>query len=138
MKALRTIRRSTLLVFAALAPVVVACSDGFEPPAGLTGTWNSTALVVAGSDLMDEGMTLNFTFSGSGEYSYSVVGDLLDYCDPGPNCADGGDFDITASQITFDPGTVWEETFSYTLTASTLTVSATFDGIPFSFTFEKQ
>jgi hypothetical protein len=67
-----------------------------------------------------------------------VTGDLLDFCDPGPNCSDGGDIEATGSQITFDPGTIDEETFSYSIVGTTLTVSATIDGSTFTFTFEKR
>ena len=99
--------------------------------------WNATSIVVGGVDLMDDGMTLRFTFSASGEYSYTVTNDFLDFCDPGPNCSDSGDFTATGSRITFDPGAD-EETFSYTISGSTLSISAVIDGFTFAFTFEKQ
>ena len=138
MKTLRSIRRSALLACAALTMFVVACSDGgFEPPAGLVGTWNATALVVDGLDLMDEGMTLRFTFTEDAEYSYTVTGDMLDFCEVGPGCSDGGDFSTTSNQITFDPGSTDEETFSFTIAGDVLTVTATIDGSLFVFTFEK-
>jgi hypothetical protein len=138
MNMLRSLRRSVLIVFAALVPVVIACDSATEPPPGLVGTWNATSLVVGGVDLMDDGMTLRFTFSANGEYSYTVANDFLDFCDPGPNCSDSGDFTATSSQITFDPGEDFEETFSYTVTGSTLSISAVIDGFNFAFTFEKQ
>lgn len=139
MKTLGTIRRSALVVIAALIPVAVACSDGFEPPAGLAGTWNATSLIVDGDDYVAEGMTLRFTFSDNGDYSYTVTGDLLDFCDAGgPNCSDGGDYTATSSQLTFDPGSTDEETFSWTIAGDTLTVSGTIDGLVLVFTFQRQ
>jgi len=137
MKAPRTVRRSTLLILAALIPVTFACSDGFEPPAGLVGTWSATSLVVGGVDYRAEGMTLSFTFTDGGEYSYTVTGDQLDFCDAAA-CSDGGDFTTTASEITFDPGTVDAETFSWTIAGDTLTVSGTVDGAALVFTFQRQ
>lgn len=138
MRWLRTFRRSTLIVFAAVVPLVVGCDGTTEPPPEFVGTWDATSLLVNGFDLMGEGMTLTFTFTSGGEYSYTVTNDQLDYCDPGPNCSDSGEFVVTGNQITFDPDTVWEETYSYTLTGSTLTVTATFAGATFTFTFEKR
>jgi hypothetical protein len=139
MKAGRTIRRLALIMSASLVPVVIGCSDGaVEPPAGLVGTWNATSLVVDGVNLMDEGMTLSFTFSNDSEYSYSVTNDALDFCDLVANCSDSGDFSATGSQITFDPGTVDAETFSWSIVGSTLTVTATIEGSLFTFTFERQ
>ncbi len=138
MKTLRAIRRSAVFVFAALIPAVVACSDGFEPPAGLVGTWNATSIVAGGVDYQAEGMTLSFTFFDDGEYSLTVTGDLLEFCDAGTDCSDGGDFTTTASQITFDPGTTDEETLSWTIAGDMLTVSGTIDGSAISFTFQRQ
>ena len=138
MTLLRTIRRSMLITFAALVPVTVGCgASTTELPPGLVGTWNATSLVVGGIYLMDDGMTLRFTFSANGEYSYTVTNDFLDFCDPGPNCSDSGDFTATSNQITFDPGP-GQETFSYTVAGNTLSVTAVIDGFTFAFTFERQ
>jgi hypothetical protein len=138
MIALQTVRRSAYVLLSALIPLAIGCGDGVEPPPGLVGTWDATSLVVDGFDLMDEGMTLSFTFTSGGEYSYVVTGDLLDFCDPGPNCSDGGDIEATGSQVTFDPGTIDEETFSYSIVGTTLTVSGTVDGFTINWTFEKR
>jgi hypothetical protein len=138
MKWLRAMRRSVLIVCAGLVPIVIGCDGTTEPPAELVGTWDATSLLVDGFDLMDEGMTLTFTFTSGGEYSYTVANDQLDFCDPGPNCTDSGDFTVSGNQITFDPGTVWEETYTYTLTGSTLTITATFGASTFTFTFAKR
>ncbi len=139
MNVLRALRRPVLIAFAALVPIVVGCDSSTEPPpSALLGTWNATSIVVGGIDLMDDGMTLQFRFTADGEYSYTVTNDFLDFCDPGPNCSDFGDFTATASRITFDPGEDWEETFNYTISGNTLTIAATIDGFDFSFTFERQ
>lgn len=139
MIALQTVRRSAYVLLTAFIPLTIGCGDGVEPPPGLVGTWDATSLVVDGFDLMDDGMTLSFTFTSGGEYSYVVTGDLLDFCNPGQSaCSDGGDIEATGSQITFDPGTIDEETFSYSIVGTTLTVSATIDGSTFMFTFEKR
>ena len=138
MTLLRAIRRPLLVTFAALVVVAVGCGDSTtEPPPGLVGTWNATSIVVGGIDLMDDGMTLRFTFTADGQYSYTVTNDFLDFCDPGPNCSDSGRFAATSSQITFDPGPD-EETFSYTVSGNSLGVSAVIDGFTFAFTFDKQ
>jgi hypothetical protein len=138
MRKLRSIRYSTFFVLAALIPAVVTCGDSFEPPEGLVGTWNATAIVVDGVDYALEGMTLSFTFDADAEYSFTVTNDGFGFCDPDPNCSDFGDFTTTATQLTFDPGTIDEETFSYTVAGNTLTVSGTIDGSAFTFTFQKQ
>jgi hypothetical protein len=135
---LRAIRRAVLIVVAGVIPVVIGCDGTTEPPPEFVGTWDATSLLVDGFDLMGEGMTLTFTFTSGGQYSYTVVNDLLDYCDPGPNCTDSGDFTVSGNRITFDPDTAWEETYTYTLTGTTLTVTASFGGSTFTFTFEKQ
>jgi hypothetical protein len=139
MKASRAIRRSALIACMGLMYGVIGCGDSVEAPPELVGTWNATALVVDGFDYVTEGMTLSFTFSSSGDYSYTVTNDGLEFCDIGvPNCSDSGNFDTAGSQITFDPGTTDEETFSYSISGGTLTVNATIDGSVFSFTFQKQ
>jgi hypothetical protein len=139
MRRVRTIRSSILLLFTALIPIFVGCGDSTtEPPAELVGTWEATALLVDGYDLMGDGMTLTYTFTSGGEYSYTVANDQLDFCNPGPNCSDSGEFTVSGNRITFDPDTVWEETYSYTLSGATLTVTATFGGSTFTFTFAKQ
>ncbi|MDH3291309.1 MAG: hypothetical protein OEO20_10595 [Gemmatimonadota bacterium] len=138
MIALQSIRRSAYVVIAALIPLAIGCGDGVEPPPGLVGTWDATSLVVDGFDLMDDGMTLSYTLTSGGNYSYVVTGDLSDYCDPGPDCSDSGDFTATGTQLTFDEGTAFEETYSYTIVGTTLTISATFGQSTYAFTFEKR
>jgi hypothetical protein len=137
MKRFRSIHYSTFFVLAALTPTFIACGDSFEPVPELLGSWNATSLVVDGFDLMGDGMTLRFTFSDDGGYTYTVAGDQLDFCDPGPNCSDGGDYTATTSQVTFDPGTDDEETYSYTIAGNTLVITATFGGSPLTFTFQR-
>jgi Lipocalin-like domain len=138
MKRTRSIHYLTFLVLVALTPAVVSCGNSFESQPELVGTWNATSLVVDGFDYMDNGMTLSYTFSDGGGYSYTVAGDALGFCDPGPNCNDAGDYTATTSQITFDAGTADEETYSYTINGSTLVITATFEGAVFTFTFQKQ
>jgi hypothetical protein len=128
-----------LLALAAVVPIVVGCGDsGTEPPDELVGTWNATAIVVEDHDFTDDGMTLTYTLRANGEYTYTVTNDQFDYCDPGPNCSDSGEYTVEGSQITFDPDTAWEETYTYTLAGTTLTISSTFGSVTFTLTFEKQ
>jgi len=138
MTRLRSTRRSLLIALAAAGTLFLACDSGTAPPDELVGTWDATAIVVNGHDFVGDGMTLTYTLSSNGGYSYSVTNDFFDYCDPGPNCSDSGDFTVSGNQITFDPGTDWEETYTYTLAGTTLTVSAVFGGATFTITFAKQ
>ncbi|KPK07543.1 MAG: hypothetical protein AMS20_02580 [Gemmatimonas sp. SG8_28] len=139
MRALPSLHRPIQLALTALVPIVVGCGDsGTEPPDELVGTWNATAIVVEDHDFTDDGMTLTYTLRANGEYSYTVTNDQFDYCDPGPSCSDSGDYAVEGNQITFDPDTVWEETYTYSLVATTLTISSTFGAVTFTLTFEKQ
>ncbi len=138
MKALRLNHYLIYVTIAALSPVVIGCGDSFEPPPDLVGTWNATSLVVDGFDVMTEGMTLSFTFSADGAYSYTATNDQLGFCDPGPNCTDGGDFTAESNQLTIDPDTVDEETYSYSISGSTLIFTANFGGASYTLTFVKQ
>jgi len=135
---LRSTRRSVLCGLAAAGILFLACDSSTAPPDELVGTWQATAIVVNGHDFTGDGMTLTYTLSANGGYSYAVTNDFFDYCDPGPNCSDSGDFEVSGNQITFDPGTDWEETYTYTLSGTTLTISASFGGATFTITFAKQ
>ena len=135
----RAIRRSALIVGVGLMYGMVVCGDAFEAPPDLVGTWNSTALVWGGIDYATEGMSLRYTLQDDGDYSYTATNDALGWCEPGvANCSDSGKFETAGSQITFDEGTEWEETFSWSVTSGVLTISATFDGALATFTFQKQ
>jgi hypothetical protein len=102
----------------------------------LLGSWNATVLLVDGVDLIAEGMTLSFTFDANGEYSYSVTGDLLEFCVAVTACTDGGDFTATSSQFTLDPGTLDAVVLSYSVTGGTLTVTGTVEGVVLNWTFQ--
>jgi hypothetical protein len=121
-----------------MAPIVVGCGEDnvVDSNLELLGTWNATVLLVDGVDLIDEGMTLSFTFNANGEYSYSVTGDLLEFCQAVTACSDDGDFTATSSQFTLDPGTLDEVVLAYSVTGSTLTVTGTVDGIVLAWTFQ--
>jgi len=133
----RTRRIAATLAIASIAPLVAGCGDdsGVDPALDLVGTWNATVLMVDGVDLIGEGMTLSFTFSADGEYSYNVTGDLLDFCDAGPDCTDGGDFTATISRFTLDPG-LEPVVLNYSVTGNTLTVTGTVDGTVLAWTFQ--
>lgn len=133
----RTRRIAAALAIASMAPLVLACGDDnvADPNLELLGTWNATVLLVDGVDLIDEGMTLSFTFSANGEYSYNVTGDLLEFCDIVTDCTDGGDFTATSTRFTLDPG-LEPVVLSYSVTGNTLTVTGTVDGSQLAWTFQ--
>ena len=138
MQWLRTRRMAAAFAIASIAPMVVGCGDDniVDPDLALLGSWNATVLLVDGEDLIDGGMTLSFTFNANGEYSYSVTGDLLEFCEAVAACSDGGDFTATGTQFTLDPGTLDEVLLSYSVTGSTLTVTGTVDGFVLDWTFQ--
>ena len=139
MRACRCRHRMILLALTAGVPIVVGCGDsGPEPPDELVGTWDATAIVVEDHDFTGDGMTLTYTLRANGDYTYTVTNDQFDYCDPGPNCSDSGEYTVEGNQITFDPDTVWEETYTYSLVDTTLTISSTFGGVTFTLTFERR
>lgn len=150
MKKLRRGYVGALFALVGLLPVIAGCSDsnngsggsgggGTGPPAvpALVGSWLSTSLVAGGVDASTQGMTLNFTFTNTSQYSMAVTGDLLGFCTPGPNCTDNGDFSSTSTQLTFDPGTVDATTLNYAIVGTVLTVLGTIDGTSVTFTFTK-
>jgi hypothetical protein len=138
MQWLRTRRIAAALAIASIAPIVVGCGDEniVDSSLELVGSWNATVLMVDGVDLIAGGMTLSFTFNANGEYSYSVTGDLMEFCDTVTACTDGGDFTATSTQFTLDPNTLDEVVLNYSVTGNTMTVAATVDGLVLAWTFQ--
>ena len=134
-------RWSALVACLSLIVALGCGSDGpTEPaPANIVGSWNANAIDVSGTDYAAEGMTLSFTFSSNGNYSYNVVNDLLGFCDfQVSNCNESGVFIAASGQLTFDPDTEWEETLNYSVTGTTLRIHGTIWGFPIDATFDKQ
>lgn len=92
-----------------------------------------TSLIVNGDDLAAQGTNLSFHFSADGEYSFLAQNDLLGLCDGRPTCSDWGEFNASATQITFDPGP-GSEKCSYSINGSVMTMSGTFGGKTFTAT----
>lgn len=124
---------AALLVAAALA----ACSeDATGPNPALIGSWNVTSFNALGQDFIANGMTMQVTFAAD-TYTLDVTGDLSGSCNPGPDCVVTGNYSATASQLTFDPGTVDAVTFNYSITGSNITLTGSIEGIPVTITGTK-
>jgi len=138
MQWLRTRQIAAALVIASTAPMVAGCGDDniVDSNLALLGSWNATVLLVDDVDLIGEGMTLSFTFNANGEYSYSVTGDLMEFCEAVAACTDGGDFTATSTQFTLDPSTIDSVVLAYSVTGSTLHVFGTVDGFDLDWTFQ--
>lgn len=138
MQWLRTRQIAAALVITSIAPMVSGCGDDniVDSNLALLGSWNATVLLVDGVDLIDDGMTLSFTFNANGEYSYSVTGDLLEFCEAVAACTDGGDFTATSTQFTLDPDTIDSVVLAYSVTGGTLHVFGSVDGFDLDWTFQ--
>jgi hypothetical protein len=133
------IARRSLVAASFLVAVLAACSE--DSPAGpdpaLIGVWNATSILVPGTDLIADGMTLTATVNNDGTYELDITGDLMGACDPGPDCVVTGDYSATATQITFDPGSVDETTLNYSISGNNLTLGGNIGGIPVTFAFTR-
>lgn len=135
------VRRASLLAplyAAALTSIVAACSDdGTGPTAALVGTWNATSFTAFGQDFVAQGMDLTLTLTASGTYTLVITGDLIDACDPGPNCTETGAYTFTATTITVAPNTADAVTFAYSIQGTTMTFTGSLNGIPATITFTR-
>lgn len=130
---------SVAVMCLALGWVVSGCSDSGEEGSAVVGTWNATSFNALGQDLVAQGMGISFTFSDQASYSFSVTNDQNDvFCNPGPDCTDGGSYVATATQITLDPGTTDAAVLNYAINGTTMTVNAVIEGAPITATFAKQ
>ena len=135
---MRVTRRS-LFAGSFLAVALAACSsdESTGPNPALIGVWNATSINALGTDLIADGMTLVATVNDDGTYALDITGDLMGACDPGPDCVVTGDYTATATQITFDPGSVDETKLNYSISGNNLTLSGNIGGIGVTFEFTK-
>ena len=133
------ITRRSLFAASFLAVALAACSsdESTGPDPALIGDWNATSIVALGTDLIADGMTLVATVNNDGTYELDITGDLMGACDPGPDCVVTGDYTATATQITFDPGTVDQTVLNYSISGNNLTLSGNIGGIPVTFAFTR-
>ena len=121
-QALAAVCLSTLLV-------LPGCSDLMEPPPQLVGLWTATSLTAGGQDEIANGLQLSIRFNADNSYTITVNNDTIFYCEGETNCTDEGEYEATASQITFDPGTEFEATATYSISGDTMTFSGNFEGL---------
>lgn len=139
MRMVRFSRAGALIALVAIG--LVACSKGSsgptEPvPSALLGSWRVVTLNAQGENLAEQGMNLSFHFSEQWEYSFLVTGDLLGLCDQGPSCSDWGEFRLSATHITFDPGEA-TQTFAYAIVGDTMTLTGMLNGAQVELTLER-
>lgn len=133
------LRARSLLATSLLVAALAACSsdEATGPDPALIATWNCTSFSALGQDFIQQGMTLQATFTNADTYTLTVTGDLTGNCNPGPDCVVNGTYSATATQITFDPGTVDAVTFNYSIVGNTMTLTGNIEGIPATITLEK-
>jgi hypothetical protein len=120
-----------------------ACGD--DEPAGPNGggqawegTWNATSFMALGTDAIEDGMTLQGTFTAS-TYTLTVSNDQVGVCGDGgtPNCTTTGTLAGTSSQITIDAGDEDAVTFNYSISGNTMMWSGSIDGNAVSVTWAR-
>jgi len=122
---------------------VAGCSsdDPTDPGAGagsaVVGSWRASSFIADGNDLIAAGMSFVFTFDASGGYVTDIKNDQGGLCEVGSDCLDTGDYTATATTITLDPGTTDAVVLNYTISGTTMTVTATIDGMPVTVTLNK-
>ncbi|TFG49866.1 MAG: hypothetical protein E4H38_04370 [Gemmatimonadales bacterium] len=130
MRVPRGLWSSAFALVGALTLVGSACDSGGSngPSNPLIGGWDATSFTAQGTDFIAIGMSVVLTFEQGGTYTVAFTNDLIGACNPGPDCADGGDFVRTGNQVTLDPGTVDETVFTYAIQGSTLTLTGDING----------
>ncbi len=120
-----------LSAVATIVPMVTACSDDdvTDPTATLVGTWTVTSLSALGQNFIALGMDLELELESGGTYTFIVTNDLVEFCDPGPDCIRTGDYTATSSTITLDPG-VDATTFAWVISGNTMTWTGLIGGTP--------
>jgi hypothetical protein len=109
-----------------------------EPvPTALLGSWVAISMMAGTQDLAVQGMNLSVHFSADGEYSYLISDDLLGMCEAGPDCNGWGEFSATATRLILDPGTSEAQSFAYSISGDTLTLTGSVQGVAVSLMFER-
>lgn len=125
-------RRYTALALAVLLPLAAACSDN-EPtgPAsdGIVGRWQITSFLVGGMEVVEQGSSVEITFTAAGTYSVTMTGNLSDACGPASTCTETGTYASTSTRITMDPGSEDEMVFNYSIQRSTMTFTGEIEGV---------
>jgi hypothetical protein len=141
MRTSRTLLAAGFCATAALASTVSGCGSdgngGSGPNAALYASWNATSFEALGTDFIADGMSLILTLDPAGTYTLDITNDLIDACDPGPDCINGGAFSATATQVTIDPGTQDETVFNYSIVGTTLTLTGSIGGNAVTITLER-
>lgn len=136
-------RRTSIGLGLVLALAIACGGDSSTQPdidEAFIGNWDATSFVVDGVELITPQVTFNMSLGlfSDGSYQLIVGGDETGlFCDGTASCNIPGDYSFTGSVLTFDPGTVDELSFSYSVSGDILTVSGTVEGFPFSATFER-
>ena len=126
-------KRATLILALVAMPLLAACSD--DDPTGvvddaLLGNWAVTSFTIEGfGDLIaatNLELTMGFT---EDSYTFDVTSDDLGiFCSAGTDCSESGDYSISGSSLTFDPGTADAASFTYSISDNTLAATGTVDG----------
>ncbi len=130
----------TAVLSLALGGGITACSSNPTDPeinAAVVGTWNATSFLAEDSDLILQGMTMSLGLTNDGTYSFNFTNDQGGLCDVGSACTESGDYATTDSQIVFDPDTDDEQTFNYSISGTTMTITADLDGTPVTIVLNK-
>ena len=123
----------------ALIPVVSAWDSGGSngPSNPLIGSRHGISFTTQGTDYIANGIGLVLTIPKGGTYTVAFTNDLVGACNPGPNCTNGGDFVRNGHQITPEPGTADETTFTCSIQGTTLSLTGAIDDAPAMIVLDK-
>lgn len=141
MLALRRRTIPTVFLTLALGIAIAGCSSDETGPGinpAVVGTWNATSFVVpGGGDLIGQGMAISFAFASNGTYLFTFTNDQGGLCDVGPDCTESGSYTATDTQIILDPDDE-PQTLNYSISGTTVTVTANIEGTPVTIVMDKE
>ncbi len=130
-----------VLLAGVLLPLSISCGDDGTSPDENTvvGIWDALTFSALGTDLIADGMSLTVSLGEGESYTFAFRNDLVGACEPGPNCTQAGTYELTGTNLSFDPfeGDPFSFAFSFQNSGSGMTWTGMIDGNPVTVTLEK-